>query len=96
VLPQPHDAIAGPLDQLARFAGWLAKDHASVVVRSDVHALSAAIDAGHDTALLMVTLDKDLGRLPSGDLRRMLQKALGQIRVALAAIGVDGRDREDL
>jgi hypothetical protein len=78
------------LADLERYAGWLAKDHVSVVVRADVQALGAAIEAGQETPLLVLTLDKDIGRLPSGDLRKMLRKALGEIRAVLEASGIDG------
>jgi hypothetical protein len=78
-----REALAGPLAELSRFSGWLAKGHVSTAVRADVQALSAAIDAGHDTSLLMLTLDKDLVRLPGGDIRNMLRRSLGHVRVAL-------------
>ena len=41
-------------------------DHVSVAVRADVQALGAAMDVGNETSLLLLTLDKDIGRLPSG------------------------------
>ena len=54
-------------------------------MRVDVQALGAAMDTGNETLLWLVTLDKDIGRLPSGDLRAMLRKTLGKIRTALEA-----------
>ena len=93
--PRP-DALAQPLSELSRFAGWLSKDQPSVAVRAGVHALSVAIDSGHDTSVLMVTLDKSLARLPSGEIRKMLRKALARIRVALPPTGLDVHDSEDL
>ena len=79
------DAIRRLMSDLQRYAGWLAKDRASVAVRVDVQALGAAMDTGNETLLWLVTLDKDIGRLPSGDLRTMLRKTLGKIRTALEA-----------
>jgi hypothetical protein len=89
-LIQPHEALKRPLSELGRYAGWLGKDHVAVAVRAGVHALGAAIDIGTDTSLSLLTLDKDIGRLPSGDLRKMLRKALGEIR------GVLGPGRSDV
>jgi hypothetical protein len=59
----------------------------SVAVRADVQALGAAMDAGSDTSVLLLTLDKDIGRLPSGDIRKMLRKSLGEIRALLGPSG---------
>jgi hypothetical protein len=59
----------------------------SVAVRADVQALGAAMDAGIDTSVLLLTLDKDIGRLPSGDIRKMLRKSLGEIRAMLGPSG---------
>jgi hypothetical protein len=88
-LIQPREALTRPLFDLARYAGWLARDHVSVAVRADVDALGAAIDVGNETSLLLLTLEKDIRRLPSGDIRKMLRKALGDIR---AVLGPSGRD----
>ena len=68
---------------LQRYAGWLDRDRASIAVRSDVQALGAAIDAGGDASALLSALDADIGRLPAGDMRKMLRVAAGQIRRAL-------------
>jgi hypothetical protein len=93
----PREALMRPLSELQRYAGWLGKDHVSAVVRSGVQALCLAIDAGNDTSLLLLTLDKDIGRLPSGDLRKMLRKALEETRAltsagtALDAVPTKGR-----
>jgi hypothetical protein len=86
---QPREALTRPLSALERYAGWLARDHVSVAVRADVQALGAAMDAGNETSLLLLTLDKDIGRLPSGDLRKMLRNALGEIRAVLGPGGID-------
>jgi hypothetical protein len=91
---QPREALTRPLSELERYSGWLAKDHVSVAVRADVHALGAAINVGNDTSLLLLTLDKDIGRLPSGDIRKMLRRALGEVRAVLGPSGIDGQDRE--
>jgi hypothetical protein len=90
----PCEAVKRPLSDLERYAGWLAKDHVSVAVRGDVQALGAAINVGNETSLLLLTLDKDIGRLPSGDLRKMLRKAVGEVRLSLGPSGIDEHDRE--
>jgi hypothetical protein len=82
-LTQRREELQRPLSNLERYAGWLVKDHVSVAVRADVHALGAAMDVGHETSTLLLTLDKDIGRLPSGDIRKMLRKALGELRAVL-------------
>ena len=88
------DALRRLSSDLQRYAGWLAKDHASAAVRADVQALGAAMDTGNDTSLLLLALDKDIGRLPSGGIRTMLRRALGEIRAVLGPTGAD-RDRGD-
>ena len=93
-LTQPRESLARPFSELERYAGWLAKDHVSVAVRADVQALGAAMDAGNDTSLLLLALDKDIGRLPSGDLRKMIRKALGEIRLVLGPSGMDAHNGE--
>jgi hypothetical protein len=80
--------------ELERYAGWLSRDHVSVAVRADVHALGAAMDAGLGTSQLLLTLAKDIARLPSGGVRKMLQKAFAEISIALAPMGVDAADGE--
>jgi hypothetical protein len=93
-LTQAHDALARPLSELQRYAGWLGRDHVPVAVRADVQALSAAIAVGEDTSMLLTTLDRDIGRLPGGDLRKMLRKAVKEIRALLgtSAVTVDVHD----
>lgn len=81
---QPHEGLKRPFFELERYAGWLAKSHVAVAVRADVRALGAAMNVGHETSLLLLTLDKDIARLPSGDMRKMLRRALGEIRAVLA------------
>lgn len=77
------DESAGPFSQLERYAGWLAKDHVSAAVRADVQALGAAMNVGHDTSLELLKLDQDIARMPSGGIRKMLRKALVEMRGAL-------------
>lgn len=77
------EALRRPLSDLQRYAGWLAKDRASVAVRADVRALDAAIGTTNEMSLLLLVLDRDIGRLQSGGVRTMLRKALGEIRAAL-------------
>ena len=85
------DALARPFSQLERYAGWLARDHVSVAVRADVQALGAAMNVGHDTSLELLKLDQDINRMPSGDIRKMLRKALLEIRGALDVGGAGAR-----
>jgi hypothetical protein len=79
----PHETLDRPFADLERYAGWLAKDRVSVAVRADVRALGAAMHVGHDTSLLLLTLDTDIGRLPSGELRKLLRKSVREIRAGL-------------
>ena len=53
------------------------------MVRADVQALGVAIEACTDTSPLLQALDTNIGRLPSGDLRKMLRVVAGQMRRAL-------------
>jgi len=80
------------LSELQRYAGWLAKDHASVAVRADVRALGEAMDTGSETAPWLLVLDKDIERLPSGGIRKMLRRALVEIRPRLEPIGIDASE----
>jgi hypothetical protein len=88
----PAEAFRGPLSEVAKYAGWLAKDHVSVAVRADVKALTAALDAGHETSLLLMTLGTNVGRLPSGGVRTLLRKALAEVRTALGQRSFEGVD----
>lgn len=69
---------------LERYAGWLSKNYVSAAVRTGAAALGVAMESGSDTSLELLTLDKDVGRLPSGDVRTMLRKTLKKLHVALA------------
>lgn len=71
-------------DALHRYAGWLDRERASVTVRADVAALGLVIETGADPTLLLQTLDADLARLPSGDLRKMLRLASKTLRCAVS------------
>ena len=51
---------------------------------ADVQALGTAIEGHVDPSALLQTLETDIARLPSGDLRKMLRVAAGQMRSALA------------
>ena len=88
-LTQSRETLKRRLSELERYAGWLARSHVSAAVRADVQALGAAMEAGDDTSLLVLTLDTDIGRLPGGDIRKMLRKALAEIRAVLGPIGTD-------
>lgn len=88
------DALKRPFSELERYAGWLARDHVSVAVRADVQALGAAMNVGHDTSLELLKLDQDIGRMPSGGIRKMLRKALREIRGVLEVGGTDTRGGE--
>ena len=74
--------------ELERYAGWLAKDHASVAVRAAVRALGVAVNSGADTLLSLQTLDRDLERLVSGGVRKMLRRSLGEMRAVLDPHGI--------
>jgi hypothetical protein len=87
---EPHDGLKRPLYDLERYAGWLSKDHVSVAVRADVKALTAAMAGGHETSLALLTLGTNIGRLPSGGIRTMLRKALGEVRAEIGPSAVDG------
>jgi hypothetical protein len=66
----------------------------SVAIRADVRTLVEAIDFGNDTSLLLLTLDRNIARLPGGDIRKMLRKALGEVRAVLRPVGIDTRQGE--
>jgi microcompartment protein CcmL/EutN len=70
---------------LQRYSGWLDRDRTSIMVRADVQALGAAIDAGTDASASLQSLDANIGRLPGGDMRKMLRVTVGKIRDALVA-----------
>lgn len=78
------EAVKQLYDSLQRYAGWLNRERTSVVVRADVQALGAAIDTCADPSPLLQALDTNIKRLPSGELRKMLRAAVGQMRHALA------------
>jgi hypothetical protein len=69
---------------LQRYAGWLDRERASVTVRADVQALGAAIEAGADASPLLQSLDTNIARLPSGEIRKILRVTAVRIRRALA------------
>jgi hypothetical protein len=75
------------LAELQRYSGWLAKDHASVAVRTSVRELEAAIGAGSETSPSLQVLARDIDRLPSGDIRKMLRRALRQMLTELSPGG---------
>ena len=77
-------ALASSYLALQRYAGWLNRDRASVVVRADVQALGAAIDTGTELSALLQSLDANLACLPNGDIRKILLVAAGHIRRAIA------------
>ena len=70
--------------ELQRYSGWLAKDHASVAVRTSVRELEEAIGAGNETSPSLQVLARGIDRLPSGDIRKMLRRALGQMLTELS------------
>ncbi len=72
-------------ETLERYAGWLDRERASMLVKADVKALGAAIDARADPLLLLQALDNNIARLPGGEMRKMLRVAAGEMRRALAA-----------
>ena len=71
-------------DSLQRYAGWLDRERTSVRVRADVEALGTAINTSADPLPMLQTLDTNIARLPSGELRKLLRVAAGEMRRALA------------
>jgi hypothetical protein len=78
------DTLKQLFGTLERYAGWLDRERSSVLVRADVKALGVAIDTCADPSPLLQALDTNIARLPSGELRKMLRGAAGQMRRALA------------
>ena len=76
-------AVKSSYLSLQRYAGWLDRDRASVMVRADVQALGAAIDTGTDAWAPLQSLDANIARLPGGGMRKMLRVTAKQIRQAL-------------
>ena len=81
--PGSAEALKPLYDTLHRYAGWLDRERPSVMVRADVQALGAAIETCADPSPLLQSLDTNIARLPSGELRKMLRVAAGQMRRAL-------------
>jgi hypothetical protein len=82
------------LSELHRYAGWLDKDRASGAVRADVQALAAAIDSGGDALLCLLELEEDVAQLPGGGVRKMLRRALGDIRAVLDPVTIDAEEKD--
>jgi hypothetical protein len=78
------ETVSQLYNTLQRYAGWLDRERTSKMIRADVRALGVAIDASADPLPLLQTLDTNIARLPSGELRKMLRVAVGQMRRALA------------
>ena len=79
----PHEVLAASRSALERYAGWLGKDHVSVAVRAAVKALGTAMDGGTETSELLLALARNIGRLPGGEMRKMVRKALVGVRAVL-------------
>jgi hypothetical protein len=77
------DTITPLYETLQRYAGWLDRERQSVMVRNDVMAIGVAIDTGMNPASLLLTLDADLAKLPSGEVRKMLRAASAKMTIAL-------------
>ena len=82
--PDRAEALKPLYDRLQRYAGWLDRERTSVMIRADVQALGAAIETRADPFPLLQSLDTNIARLPSGELRKMLRIAASQMRHALA------------
>jgi hypothetical protein len=78
--PGRTDALKQLYSTVQRYAGWLDRERTSKMVRADVQALGVAIDACADPTALLQTLETTIARLPSGELRKMLRAAVGQMR----------------
>lgn len=79
-----EDTLKELYGTLQRYAGWLDRERASVMVRADVQALGIAIDTRADPTPQLQTLDTNIARLPSGGMRKILRVTAGQMRLALA------------
>jgi len=73
-------------DVIHRYAGWLARDRVSVMVRADVEALGIAIDACADATPSLKSLDANLARLPNSEVKKMLRAASRKLRRTLTAV----------
>lgn len=82
--PGSADTLKQLYDTLQRYAGWLNRERPSATVRADVQALGIAIEAGTDPSPLLEILETNIARLPSGEMRKMLRVAAGQMRRVLA------------
>ena len=82
--PERAEALKPLCDRLHRYAGWLDRERTSVMIRADVQALGAAIETCADPSPLLQSLDTNIARLPSGELRKMLRVAASQMRRAFA------------
>jgi hypothetical protein len=78
------EALRPLYERLQRYAGWLDRERTSVLVRADVEALVIAINTCADPLPLLHTLDTNIARLPSGEMRKMLRVAASEVRRALA------------
>ena len=81
--PGSAEALKPLYDTLHRYAGWLDRERPSVMIRAYVQALGAAIETCADPSPLLQSLDTNIARLPSGELRKLLRVAAGQMRRAL-------------
>jgi len=78
------DTLKPLYDSLQRYAGWLDRERQSVAVRNDVLAIGIALETGVNPGTLLLTLDADLKRLPSSEVRKMLKAASARIHRVLA------------
>jgi hypothetical protein len=69
--------------ELQRYGGWLGKGRPAMLVRADVQALEAALDASADPSPLLLALDTSISGLPSGEIRRILRIAARRMRSVL-------------
>ena len=83
-VPGTTDALKQLHGTLERYAGWLDRERPSMLVKADVRALGAAIDACVDPSQVLHTLETNIARLPGGEMRKMLRVAAGEMRRALA------------
>jgi hypothetical protein len=79
------DALKQLYETLQRYGGWLDRERTSALVRADIHALGAAIETSADPSSVLESLDTNIARLPSGEMRKMLRLTAGQMRRALTA-----------
>lgn len=77
------EALSRLMGAFERYAGWLATDRTSVILRAHVQDLLGAVNGGTSAWPSLHLIGADLERIPPGDVRKMLRKTLAQISALL-------------